>query len=54
MAVSKVKFTCGCGKSWDNPLEPIVHVDETGHTVNVNGRIIPDKPQAKQTTPAQS
>ena len=42
MAKSDVKFNCGCGKSFDNPLEAGVHSDTTGHTLIAQGIIRPD------------
>lgn len=42
MAKSKVKFQCGCGYSTDNYLEAALHVDSTGHTLDVLGQVRPD------------
>jgi hypothetical protein len=47
MVKSTVKFVCGCGKSWDNPLEATAHVEDTGHTVDVQGKLTPDKKEDK-------
>jgi len=48
MAKSSVKFHCGCGFITDNPLEAAIHVDSTGHTLDVYGRIQPDNKNTKK------
>ena len=48
MAKSTVKFHCGCGYTTDNPLEAALHVDSTGHSLDVLGRVQPDKKPIKK------
>lgn len=48
MAKSTVKFHCGCGFTCDNPLEAAIHVDSTGHTLDVTGIVKPDENKLKK------
>lgn len=48
MAKSTVKFHCGCGYTTDNYLEAALHVDSTGHTLDVLGKIQPDEKSIKK------
>lgn len=42
MAKAIVNYNCGCGFKADNPLVASLHVDKTGHKMEVNGQILPD------------
>ena len=43
MATFKVKFSCGCGKGFTSDVEAGLHSDTTGHKMDVNGQVLPDK-----------
>ena len=48
MAKSTVRYNCGCGYTCTNPLEAALHVDSTGHTMDVLGKIQPDNKPKKE------
>jgi len=48
MAKSTVKFNCGCGYTATNPLEAVLHVDSTGHTMEAVGELRPDNGKNKK------
>ena len=43
MAKNSIKYNCGCGVKADNYLEASIHVDTTGHKMEVRGEVYPDK-----------
>lgn len=48
MAKNNIKFQCGCGFKTDNYLEAALHVDSTGHTLDVLGTVQPDNKNTKK------
>lgn len=48
MAKGNIRFHCGCGFSTTNPLEAALHVDSTGHTLDVLGTVQPDNKNNKK------
>jgi hypothetical protein len=43
MSIDNILFSCGCGKRCRKVEEARVHVDQTGHTMNVAGEINPSE-----------
>lgn len=41
MAEVKWNFSCGCGYQCKTPLEADLHVEATGHKMEVHGMVIP-------------
>lgn len=48
MARIMVKFQCGCKFTTTNPKEAERHVDSTGHTLDILGRVLPDSKVKKE------
>ena len=42
MAKAELHFNCGCGFQTMEPVLAHVHVDETGHTMEIHGWARPD------------
>ncbi len=38
-----VRIKCGCGYQTSNPLEAEQHVRDTGHKMDVSGKVTPGK-----------
>ena len=43
-----IKYNCGCGVVYNNPVEAIFHVESTKHTVGVLGTIEPSNDKRKE------
>jgi hypothetical protein len=53
MSRANIRFNCGCGFKCGEALVAMSHVDDTGHSMEVNGRVEPDggkNKKAKGTT----
>jgi len=47
MAKVDVRYNCGCGNSYIDPVEAAKHCDDTGHKLTVSGSITPDAPRVR-------
>lgn len=51
---TELKIQCGCGFSTNNPLTAQEHVEKTGHTMEISGRVYPvHEPWIKSTVRAK-
>lgn len=45
-AKTEIKVQCGCGFQTNNPLTAQDHVEKTGHSMDVSGKVYPVKDKA--------
>ena len=49
-AIVIVKVYCGCGYETNNPLEAQEHCKETGHVLDISGKVFPNDPEPSPIT----